>query len=372
MIRKIRIFGLWLFAALAASCGGEEPAAENALTRVSITVSPGNPVGGTEEGVIGERYINDVVIYLFRYGTDGVDGTLIEQMQNPVLGGADGEARRTVTGVLRHSGYNAEGQVQVVMLTNLQARGVVAPTLAPGISTQEDLYNALAYDYAPDAANTAEADARWRFPESPKRYIPMWGMGTIAGIEDGKMNVYTDVIASLHRALARVDVVFRYPGCESFVPESVTLIRAAGQGYCAPFAVLSGNGIYHPDEVASVPEGVAHVVEVPFHRAETELAADNTPLSATWRLYVPETANTLSAGQPGDGDVLVTLKGKLNGTTDKTYTLAFRKSGEAVPHSLLRNHLYRFNITKINGEVNVELKYEVERWDAITVTVTFN
>ena len=82
-----------------------------------------------------ERYINDVSIYIF-----SKDDKFIEQINNPQITGNDGDATRTIFGILEEDYSTYTNGIEIIVLTNLAKRGVTAPQLVTN-QTKEDLYN---------------------------------------------------------------------------------------------------------------------------------------------------------------------------------------------------------------------------------------
>lgn len=290
-----------------------------------------------------ERYINDVSIYIF-----SKDDKFIEQINNPQITGNDGDATRTIFGILEEDYSTYTNGIEIIVLTNLAKRGVTAPQLVTN-QTKEDLYNALKFDYA--------LNSSWQFRDSSKEYIPMWGISQIDGILHTGVNKGN---LSLYRAIARVDVIFNTDGegFSHFNITNITVDHFNNQGFCAPM-----NGLDTP----SIPNASQIRTNASFFQP--------IPSKKIYRLYIPEYNNIDKA----DSEISkIKILGNLtttNGTIvyGKEYTIEFKNGSTQL--NILRNNLYKFNVTNITNEVAVtsSLKYEVEKWEYITVNVpSFN
>lgn len=327
------------------SCTGDgiiKPDAEH-NTQISLTMRlSGTRAEGSASDAYDyakERYISDVAVYIF-----SKSDAFVEKLEKPFITGSDGDAVRTISGELKadYSPYTAG--IDIIVLTNLAQRGITPPTLSRGQS-KADLYSQLAYTYAPGD--------NWKFPANPKQYAPMWGTGSINTALKVGLNRGGNI--NLYRAVARVDVVFNEGnGFNHFIFESVKLTHCNDKGSCATDNLTVP---YIPGNSSPIAEGAN------FFRPDAS--------KAIYRLYIPEYKNN---GQPESNICKVEIKGILitgsGSLAWKTYILEFRKEKEAL-QDILRNHLYRFNVTKITNEVAVTstLDYEVEKWDFISINV---
>lgn len=305
--------------------------------RLSGTRAEGNVSGAYDYAE--ERYISDVTVYTF-----SKSDAFIEKLEKPVITGTDGDAVRTISGELKTDYVPYTDGIDIIVLTNLAQRGITAPTLSKGQS-KADLYNQLVYTYTPDDT--------WKFSGTPKQYIPMWGRGTIDTAIKVGLNRGGDI--NLYRSVARVDVVLNEgKGFGHFRFETLRMTHYSDKGSCATNDLT----------VPYLPENSNILTE------EANLFRPDAG-KAIYRLYMPEYKNN---GRSASNICKVEIKGVLttaNGRLAwKKYTLDFQKEGEAL-QDVLRNHLYRFNITNITNEVAVtsSMDYEVEKWDLISIDV---
>ncbi|ADV43892.1 FimB/Mfa2 family fimbrial subunit [Bacteroides helcogenes] len=340
-MRRLRhiYYLLALIGTMLASCTNGDIIESRDKTQLSLTINLTDTRASEAENydLATERYISDVAVYLFS-GT----GDFIERLSATTLMGTDGDATRTIFGVLNHDYSAYTAGVEVVVLTNLATRGVTAPAT---VSNKTDLYSKLTYNYT--------AGNEWKFQDSPKQHIPMSGCSSSMTITAGKVNTAT---ISLYRAVARVDVLLNGgEGFDHFTPTGLKITRYNRTGHCA-----SQNGAIH------VPADAA---------AATNAAALFRPDYSTqlYRIYIPEFDNS------GAEHAQIELTGNLKAAGDataisKTYYMNF-KFNDKENTDIVRNNLYRFLITKINDEitVNQSLVYEVEKWGTVSVNVpSFN
>lgn len=336
---KLKYQLLVLICAIVSSCTNEDfiNMGTEGNTQISLKMelsdSPQSDVSGLYDRNT-ERYINDVAVYIF-----SKDNNFIEQVNNPSITGNDGDATRTIFGTLRADYSSYKSGIDIVVLANLTARGVKAPTLSIG-QNKESLYSQVSYDYTPGA--------EWQFSDNPKQYIPMWGSSSIdAAIQSG-MNRGS---LSLYRAIARVDVTFNGgKGFDHFTPTGIKVNYYNNKGY---YATANLNMPNIPESSNRMQSGAE------FFQPDAE--------TQTYRLYIPEYKNSGSEICKIEltGDLVtedITIEGK-------TYTLEFKDGDNQL--DILRNNLYRFNITKITSEIAITstLNYEVEKWEYTTVDV---
>lgn len=327
------------------SCTGEEPIHPDAeyKTQISLTMRLSETrAEGNVSGVYDyaeERYISDVTVYIF-----SKSDAFIEKLEKPVITGSDGDAIRTIIGELKADYAPYTDGIDIIVLTNLAQRGIISPTLSKGQS-KADLYNQLVYNYTP--GNT------WKFPVTPKQYIPMWGKGSINTAIKVGLNRGGNI--NLYRSIARVDIVLNEgKGFNYFLLESLIITHYNDKGTCATGDLTLP---YIPGNSSIVMTGANF------------LQPDAS--KAIYRLYMPEYKNI---GRVASNICKVEIKGILttvNGNLAwKTYRLEFQKKGEGL-QDILRNHLYRFNITNITNEsaVTSSLDYEVQKWDFISINV---
>lgn len=315
-------------------------------TRMSLVINtPSSITGNASYQYEEECYIKDVAVYIFETDKDGND-KFKEQVISPVLSGSNGLSGYRVNSKLN---LNYAGtRVKVVVLTNLAARGVQAPTLNVG-SDPDDLFS-LAYNF--------EVGSTWEFQSSEgnAQYAPMYGVSTTT-IMDGTINT---INISLYRAIARVDVVFNDgAGFDYFTPTSVQLNSYNTKGTCAANDITQTN----------VPAGSSIGSNATFFKPSKGVSIynGNTKSSnAVWRLYIPEYKNIGNSNTAN-----LTINGNL-GQENKTYTLDFIDT-DNVQVDIVRNNLYIFKITSITQTATVTgYSLEVAEWTSVNNKVTFN
>ena len=86
-----------------------------------------------QAGTAGEQYINDVHVYVFSQ-----NGSFIEKASKVYISGTDGDATRTIIGVLESDYQHQSNGIEIVVLTNLTARSITAPI---SVVNKKALYN---------------------------------------------------------------------------------------------------------------------------------------------------------------------------------------------------------------------------------------
>nr|WP_321028715.1 FimB/Mfa2 family fimbrial subunit [Bacteroides nordii] len=295
-----------------------------------------------QAGTAGEQYINDVHVYVFSQ-----NGSFIEKASKVYISGTDGDATRTIIGVLE-SDYQDQTNIEIIVLTNLTARNITVPT---SVVNKNTLYDQLRYTYTPGQD--------WIFPtQSNKKYIPMWGTCSLAAIREKDIN---QANLSLIRAIAKVDVTLNGgTGFDHFKLNTVKVCSYNTQGYCIPVN----------DEtmaIPSIPENVLTKKNITFTATTGEQKA-----GIQNKIYIPEYKNKgVSDNQVSYLEITGELTTSLSETIQKTYRIDFKVNGKGDTFDILRNNWYKFNITSISQDVDVETQcsYEVERWDYINVDV---
>ncbi len=198
------------------------------------------------------------------------------------------------------------------------------------------------------------------------QFIPMWGESDAQAVSrDTKFNDCTASTANgvihLVRALARIDVGINFDenkpadetaqGGAKFKIKSVNVYRYAQSMYVTGTQALT----FHLDGATRDPQ--------PHTPTGMTAAADGAPLvftadagvdSYVRNIYVPEIANKT---KDKDHRTCLVIGGYYNGSTKETYyrvDFITRRNGAPKDEitkqlDVLRNHRYRFNITKIEG-----------------------
>lgn len=192
--------------------------------------------------------------------------------------------------------------------------------------------------------------------------IPMWGVTTAElTLAPGERQELTDGI-DLLRAVAKVEVQLQdNDDTQGFSLTGVTISTANTQGYCLPldYDKVETTAALNREEAT----GITTFHPYPGSTTETNLAFTKED-NGTYTLYLPEYDN-------GTGNTPATLSVTVadEDNQTETYTLEFKNytngqpTGEA--YNIVRNHLYRYTITKIdNGQLTVQ--HQVMPWDKVS------
>ena len=211
------------------------------------------------------------------------------------------------------------------------------------------------------------------WPTDGSKFIPMWGesdkqavsrttkFNSCEASNNGRSNTNNEAVIHLVRALARIDVGVSFDetkpadetakGGSDFKIKSVRVYRYAPSMYVTGTQALT----FRMDGNTREP--------LPHTPADMTAAADTKPLvfEATEgvdgyvrNIYIPEISNE---GKGKDARTCLVVGGYYNGSTKETfYRVDFihtdkNASGQESTKQLdvLRNHRYRFNITKVKG-----------------------
>ena len=215
-----------------------------------------------------------------------------------------------------------------------------------------------------------------KWPNTPNSnyYIPMWGesdkqavsrttkFNSCEASNNGRSNTNNEAVIHLVRALARIDVGVSFDetkpadetakGGSDFKIKSVRVYRYAQSMYVTGTQALT----FRMDGNTREP--------LPHTPADMTAAADTKPLvfnaDATGvdgyvrNIYIPEISND---GKGKDARTCLVVGGYYNGSTKETfYRIDFIRRETKSPKDVitkqldvLRNHRYRFNITKVAG-----------------------
>ena len=216
-------------------------------------------------------------------------------------------------------------------------------------------------DYAFDGID--ELPFNYRYDDTthtPTTAIPMWGVTTAElALKPGERQTLTDGI-DLLRAVAKVEVQLNDAVAqEGFTLTGVTISTANQQGYCLPAGYAAVDETKKLDREEGSPSS--------FHPIQSSATASNLPFTSngngTYTLYLPEYDNDTNAATlsvtvaDGDGQ-------------EETYPLEFKNYTTGKAYNIVRNHLYRYTITKIdNGQLTVQ--HQVMPWDKVTSGITY-
>ena len=223
-------------------------------------------------------------------------------------------------------------------------------------------------------ANCPEADAyadlddltyTYTHSDSPTGYLPMWGVTTATlTLAAGERQTLTDPI-DLLRAVAKVEVQLSGTNVADYELTGATLTRANTQGYCLP---AGWNGVDNTKELerqeasGTTPGSYRPYATTDAINNLTFSSIENEDGSTKYIVYLPERDNTQT---PAEITVKVQQDGK-----EEEYPLYFQTYTNGRPvdgttFNIVRNHLYRYNITAIeNGQLTVQ--HRVMPWNKVT------
>ena len=208
--------------------------------------------------------------------------------------------------------------------------------------------------------NTLLEAATFNFNGKPS-LIPMWGALKVTPTdeilmhENGFPNPLPDIY--LLRAMAKVEVIMKDT---KHTISSIAINRYNDTGYCVPTgygtttdtkALVRNSAFRSTNSVNSGQQSF-------FNNVSTVTENGNTYKCYT--IYVPEYDNLSDGVTPSTISIQVDNK-------DKVYTIKHGTAGKNTEYNIVRNHIYRFNITGVNSAVDVglTLKYMVMDWQDI-------
>lgn len=202
----------------------------------------------------------------------------------------------------------------------------------------------------PSLKNLTYAYSRDDFnPESPKSYIPMWGVKKIATPLEPRKSTHIGTI-SLLRAMAKIQVALSEEsiGCEL---TRVAVTQYNTRGACVPSPFESLDETEQITE-ATIPDSVPTGSDLPFY-----LMADKS-----YVLYLPEYQNK---NNQFVAYISVTVR-DINGV-DHRKNIKFGKYASGIfaneYWNMLRNHYYAFNLSlRVTAEGNLNLEVKTEKY----------
>lgn len=182
---------------------------------------------------------------------------------------------------------------------------------------------------------------------STNKYIPMWGVASIASLQLGKNNDIGTI--DMLRAEAKVSVRLRSDmDSKGYAIERLTINNLNAAGYCLP------SSYYAVDKTCDLPfAGSLHILD--SHVATRDFTTTGTT-------YLPEYDNTSASATPSTISVTLSRGGK----TEGEYSLQFRGydadgAPTGTPYDIQRNHYYQYTIYKSDNNINVTL--HVRKWN---------
>ena len=189
----------------------------------------------------------------------------------------------------------------------------------------------------------------------PQGYIPMWGVGSFKANGDELQDAGT---IDMLRAMAKVEVVLSNEMiANGYTLDGVQLTHHNSMGYCLP---AQWNGVSKTAEL-----GLQECFRALHSHISTALPLIEVEADKSYWIYVPEfDVNHTAVNRPsisvvlGDGSsVPLEFPEAIRfGSYDSTGTFV-----DGSEQNIVRNHIYRFNITAIASGLEVE--YEVLSWE---------
>lgn len=344
-----------LMVVLAASCSGDagDPVQTSGQEKVQVCFTiamndapqsrsgewddnwDADPDYDDEAGTTIDNAINNLCVVLF--STD--NNTCYGEVQNPIYfkEGTEGNVYTFMGDISINSSAISDGKLVCKVM-------VLANAGTGTIGSISDLGN-LTFTHN---GNPAE--------------IPMWGVKTITA--DDNVTVTAGSRSDLGtiyllRAMAKIEVIM---ADEKHTMQSVTLTRRNSIGYTAP---------YNYSNVTATELLNREAMRIPATTVGNNVVTTGTSLNAVttgtkYTLYVPEYDNCSTNATPA------TLTVRVNG---KDYTIFFKdyltNDGEIPDYDIVRNHIYRFTITEVKEDQDVELTLTVSPWNLKTMTVDY-
>lgn len=285
-----------------------------------------------ENGTAVENAIRSLQVMLFT-----TDGNYITEMQNPVY-------FETSLGVYELVGDITVADNYLTSDSRLEAKMMVLANCSKVAMTKGDSYTkVMAHSFSHNA--------------SPNE-IPMWGLQVV------DVKVAADTRSELPavdmlRAMAKVEVIM---AAEGYTMENVVLNRYNTVGYCMPsisnFASLQNTAALNTESntnFSSSSSATGLTIEannnkVVFYISECANSSEN-PLS----MYVNITN---AAGDNVDANL-------------NDANIYFKDYSDDTQFNVVRNHVYRYTITTVNDNLDMELTCKVKEWEKETETWDF-
>ena len=217
--------------------------------------------------------------------------------------------------------------------------------------------------------NTLLEAATFNFNGNPS-LIPMWGVlevtpdDKVLMHENGFPNPLPDIY--LLRAMAKVEVIMK--DTEHAIT-SIAVENYNTTGYCVPTGYgtatdtrnLVRNDVFRA--TSNINSGASSFI------ANESVVTENDKTYKCYTIYVPEYKNMQ---EDEDGKLAAVANPsriaiQVDEKTDKTYYIYYGTAGKETEWNIVRNHIYRFNITAVKTEIIVDftLYYQVKSWTSI-------
>lgn len=201
-------------------------------------------------------------------------------------------------------------------------------------------------------------------PTPDETGIPMFGLSEVIALDKEIVELTNEV--PMLRALAKIEILDKVPDGKNANIERCVLTTYNTSGRFIPDVTnnpnWNGTDEYNTQiETPSLPDGVTTDTDLQFALTKRNVTIDGTSYEKDcFVAYLPEMALT-DANRP---EINVYVKG-----TARPYTIKLSGYEEGKPKegeeytSLLRNHLYRYNVLSVGVNTELTLYIETPVWD---------
>ena len=190
--------------------------------------------------------------------------------------------------------------------------------------------------------------------------IPMWGILKAVPADGIKMQEgsYPNPLPDIYllRAMAKVEVIMQ---AEDHEISSIAIDRYNNTGFCIPTGYNTADNTQSLSRSGSFNVTTSVVAnQIPFINNVSEVTIDGEDYKC-YTIYVPEYKNmegTTAVTNPSS--IVIKLDNK-----DKEYRINYGTNGKNTEWNIVRNHFYRYNITKVNDGANIDVTCQVQPWE---------
>ena len=247
--------------------------------------------------------------------------------------------------------YEFVGEVEVpISATTIytSAKVMVYANMTPDATTGNETFNA---NYS-------------TYPGRGVEYIPMWGVQTMSNLSltPGARNRLPDIY--LLRAMAKVEVIMAN---EDYEISNIKLNGYNNTGYCLP---TGWNAATTTTTTGLDLDGVFRPLSSYIGEAAKSCFTESTTANGyqCFEIYVPEYRNI-----PSDNQTTITTSTITVTVDGKDYDIKFKNysNGSATgnAYNIVRNHIYRFNITAV--KTGMEFTLSVAPWTDVTESFNY-
>ena len=380
---------------------GTDPATRTGVTRAEENVH-GDGSFSMEDGARLENMIDvkDYKVVVFDKNGAMAGDVVMEGVTIEGPSGGD-HTRYTLSGMLHVSATDARTNLEsfrIMVLANWEGfdtdyeypvgfNGYRIPVGGDAISDDINLYkDGTNFNFTMPTDGTAgSVRTSWGPTDgngAAKSYIPMFGISGPIKLKDAQdMGKYSDnpvANISMLRALAKIEIVDMVPDEAGANMDRCVLTRSNKYGRFIPDVTAAGNaGWDTPDKQISAPSlpalyagapgpdafmtGVQFIKSTEPTLVKFDDGTEKTMDKDHYVIYVPEMdLSDLSVSNVERPVVQVDIDGRSYDIQLSTYA----EGKAATPYtSLLRNHIYRFNVKSVGISADLGLEIETPYWD---------